>query len=255
MSKDLVIKIRWGGLGDHLFHSHLPRLAKQSYGYDHVYISTFSNYNHPNTKRLVWDLNPFVDGFVDIDHPKANFAAVPEGQNILDAVSSFYGLIGNHTFLQEPEIYYTPKVLPELASSVVCEFNHINSLGIPSLSSVLSYFSSNNVCIDHQIAPFNSSQSAKSFSPVASKSSTPGTLCPHKPAACLHLASISELRPNNLEELCDIIASCKKFFCVISGPATLAPSLQVSAQVLFVDGALNMFRHSQLNSYTNLTGY
>ncbi len=51
--KELLIKIRWGGLGDHLFHSHLPRLAKEVYGYDKVWVSQRSNYNHPNTKRLV----------------------------------------------------------------------------------------------------------------------------------------------------------------------------------------------------------
>uniref|UniRef100_UPI0026EAD847 hypothetical protein n=1 Tax=Helicobacter bilis TaxID=37372 RepID=UPI0026EAD847 len=28
MSKDLIIKVEYGGLGDHLFFSHIPRIAK-----------------------------------------------------------------------------------------------------------------------------------------------------------------------------------------------------------------------------------
>jgi len=30
MIKELVIKVPWGGLGDHLLHSHLPKIAKSS---------------------------------------------------------------------------------------------------------------------------------------------------------------------------------------------------------------------------------
>ena len=65
MLKTLVIEIRYPGLGDHLFHSHIPRIAKETGKYDAVYISSKSLFRHPDTKYIVWDLNPFVDGFID----------------------------------------------------------------------------------------------------------------------------------------------------------------------------------------------
>ena len=43
MSKDLIIKIEYGGLGDHLFFSHIPRIAKEMNSYDKVwYVGAFS---------------------------------------------------------------------------------------------------------------------------------------------------------------------------------------------------------------------
>ncbi|MCK4823535.1 hypothetical protein KA005_47730, partial [bacterium] len=40
--KTLVIQIPFGGLGDHLFRSHVPRIAKKTGQYDRVYISNHS---------------------------------------------------------------------------------------------------------------------------------------------------------------------------------------------------------------------
>ena len=63
--KILIIEIRKGGLGDHLFYSHLPRIAKQTKAFDKVYISNHSFFRHPDYKNLVWELNPFIDGFTN----------------------------------------------------------------------------------------------------------------------------------------------------------------------------------------------
>lgn len=65
MDKILIIEIPYLGLGDHLFHSHIPRIAKKIGKYDKVYISEFSHHRNPDNKRIVWELNPFVDGFIE----------------------------------------------------------------------------------------------------------------------------------------------------------------------------------------------
>src|SRR5262249_11671061 len=66
LPKDVfVIHVAWGGLGDHLFFSHLPRIAKEQ-GYREVYVATHSEFRHDDY-RWVWILNPFVDGFAEAE--------------------------------------------------------------------------------------------------------------------------------------------------------------------------------------------
>ena len=38
--KTLILSIQKGGLGDHLFYSHLPRIAKQYGGFNQVFFLT-----------------------------------------------------------------------------------------------------------------------------------------------------------------------------------------------------------------------
>ena len=54
MKKTLIIEIQKGGLGDHLFYSHLPRIAKQTYAFDVVLISNKSQFRNQDYKKLIW---------------------------------------------------------------------------------------------------------------------------------------------------------------------------------------------------------
>ena len=63
------------------------------------------------------------------------------------------------------------------------------------------------------------------------------------------IAGLIEIQADNLEYFCDIIFSCKAFYCLVSGPATLAAAIRKPA-VVFYDNSINsMFLHSKLNSY------
>jgi hypothetical protein len=70
MDKTLIIEIPYAGLGDHLFHSHIPRIAKEIGVYNKVYISEFSPFRSLDDKRIVWELNPHLDGFI-AEHGKS----------------------------------------------------------------------------------------------------------------------------------------------------------------------------------------
>ena len=218
--KTLTIKIYYGGLGDHLLHSHLPKLAKQKFEYDKVFISNYSNYNNPNTKMLVWEYNPFIDGFNNEDHDYPKFGSVPPGANILDGVSMFYGLDDGERY-REPEIYYRPRIIPEMLNAVVFEPNHSNAYGIPTIEQYEEYFKMNNINITHQMKLLHGS--TKSIR--------------------------TEITPSGLEELCDVIYSCKLLYCFTSGIATLSAALCKPTTVLFVDGINLMFHHSKLHTY------
>lgn len=222
--KELTLKIFYGGLGDHLTYSPLPRIAKQVYGYDKVYISNHSNYNNPATKKLVWEHNPFVDGFNNSDSDYPKFGSVPIDKNMLDVTADFFNLSSDARFL-EPEIYYKPKILYEYQNAIIFEPNTGNAYGIPTVDQVKSYFVNKNLTYQMK------------------------SLKGHYP----QLAKI--LTTRSLRHFCDIIFSCKRFYCFTSGVATLSAALGKSTTVLYANDVtpINpMFHHSKLHTYERL---
>lgn len=219
----LVLKIKWGGLGDHLLYSPLPRIAKEEYDYDKVFISNHSAYNNPNTKRLVWEYNPYVDGYSDEDGPYPQFGSVPEGKNLLDGVADFFGFGDGLERFREPEIYYKPKFIPEFKDAVIFEPNHTSTKGIPHSNLVRKYLQDKD--ITHQMKLLYSGDS---------------------------IHGLKIIDASELEYFCDIIHSCKTFYCFTSGVATLTAALRKPTTVMFVDGMLPMFHHSKLHTYIRL---
>jgi hypothetical protein len=223
--KTLTLKMQWGSLGDHLLHSPIPRLAKEVHGYDRVLISNLSNFYSPQTKQFVWGRNPYIDGFNDEDHEHPTFTILPEGMNILDAVVDFYGLPDDGLRFREPEIYYTPKEIPELYDAVIFEPNHNSPHGIPTTVQTEEYFEANNIEITYDMKPLNGNRFA-SGRPM--------------------------IEAETLEILSDVIHSCKAFYCYTSGVATLAAALGKPCTVLYVDGISSRFHHSKLHNYVRL---
>ena len=67
----LTIDLRYGGLGDQLVWSHIPRIAKDRTnkgggGYDKVYVRLHSPSRDAQYIKLIWESNPYVDGVVEI---------------------------------------------------------------------------------------------------------------------------------------------------------------------------------------------
>ena len=128
-SKNLVINIEYPGLGDHLFYSHLPRIAKETKKYDHVYVSQKSNFRNPDTKKLIWDMHPCVDG-VSNEKPKtiSHFTKLSHNMNLLDKIMLDFELDDGKRF-HEPEIHIKPKVIPFLKDKIVYDPNYISLVG------------------------------------------------------------------------------------------------------------------------------
>jgi len=223
--KEFVLKINWGGLGDHLLHSHLPRIVKQSGYYDKVYISNYSNYRSLEIKKFVWERNPFVDGFCDKDASCPQFGEVEEGINLLDKVMLFYKLDDNIRF-HKPEIYYEPKVVPSLKDATIFDPNFITPYGHPSGRAIEAYFKRENITITHQMKLLGKGNSSINCS--------------------------QEISSKSLEDFCDIINSCKYMYCLATGTAPLADAIDKPVTVLFVNGALPMFYYSCLHKYVNV---
>ena len=221
----LILEIRKGGLGDHLFYSHIPRIAKQTKSFDKVLISNLSIFRHPDNKRLIWEMNPYIDGFTmekGIYHAGENYQQLADG-NLLDRNMLLYGLDDGKRF-HEPELYFRPEIRPELKNTVLFDPNYISYTGdIAYGSTIQHWFEQNQIQIDAQMQVRGKRNLAISCSKL--------------------------IQSKNLEDFCSILISSKHIYCFTTGTATLAAALNKPVTVLYGTGHLAIYRHSKLHDY------
>ena len=224
--KILVLEIQRGGLGDHLFYSHIPRIAKETNAFDKVYISNRSIYRNMDYKKLIWELNPFLDGFTN-EKGVTKFPIKTEpNENLLDQLMLLYGLDDGKRF-HDPEIYYEPEKNDALKDKLIYDPNYVSYIGdLKNSIPIENWLKENNIQIDLQMK-------------ILSKH--------HLPIECLH-----SFQTPTIFEFCSAIISCKKLFCLTTGTATLAASLKVPATVFHGTGQPKMYHHSTLHQYINV---
>jgi hypothetical protein len=224
--KTLIISIQKGGLGDHLFYSHLPRIAKQYGGYKQVFISNQSIFRNPDTKKLVWDLNPYLDGFTN----EAGLFYFSENnqpnQNLLDQLMLAYGLDDNKRN-HEPEIYYKPKLVESLIDKAIYDPNYISYTGDIKYPTIIEkWFSQNQKGPDLQMKI------------LGGKS--------------IEINCQNRFATPDIFAFCDLLYSAKSMYCLSTGTGTLAAAMQKPVTVLHGNGLNPIYNHSQLHTYINL---
>lgn len=223
--KLFVIQVFYGGLGDHLFYSHLPRIAKEL-GFEKVFISNHSEFRSPEAKKLIWESNPYVDGFCNEKGYRApDFTKLGKNMNLLDKIMLDQGLDDGKRF-HEPEVYYKPKVRKELVGKNIYDPNYISNAGEINSKIVDSYLNKHNISVDYQMALRDNSISLK--------------------------RRVKALKASSLEDFCDIIVSCKRMYCLTTGTATLAAALGKKATILYGEGVGKIFHHSKKHKYVKL---
>lgn len=221
----LVLEIKYGGLGDHLFYSHIPRIAKTSGSYQRVMLSDQSQFRHPDYRKLVWECNPYFDGFTEENGVYPEFATVPSGENLLDRIMLSLGLDDGLRW-HEPELYYQTKQVPKLYDLAIYDPNYVSYVGDFCSSDLYRYLGRKRIHLDAKMK-------LREFyvdAPVAD----------------------GIIDTPNLEDFCDLIVSCGNFYCLSSGAATLAAALGKSAVVFWGDGQNPMFHHSRLHRYIKI---
>ncbi len=224
--KTLILEIQNGGLGDHLFYSHLPRIAKETKAYEKVLISNHSRFRNDDYKKLVWDSNPYIDGFTN----KKGIFHLPdeieEGENLLDSIMLQYQLDDGKRF-HEPEVYYHPPVNNIFHDKIIYDPNYISYTGDLSGSQLIeNWFVNNKVEVSLQMKKLN-----------------------HR---YLEIEGIQTCETASLLDFCSLIVSCKRMYCLTTGTATLAAALGVSVTVFYGSGHLRKYRHSALHQYVAL---
>jgi len=223
----LIIQINKGGLGDHLFFSHLPRIAKQTGKFTKVLFSKQSFCRHPHTMQLVWESNTWLDGFTEDSGTYFFPAEIALGTNLLDAIMLGYGLDDGQRF-HEPEIYYTPKLIESLNEAIIYDPNYISYTGnLTSGKNIQQWFTESNIHVDFQMKSLGGR---------------------YLPISNAH----QELATADLFELCNVLVSCKRMYCLTTGTATLAAALGKSVTVFYGTGHDPLYRHSKLHSYQHV---
>ncbi len=224
--KTLILEIKNGGLGDHLFWSHIPRIAKETRTYEKVLLSNQSNFRNKNYKKLIWELNPFVDGFTDEPGISIGDIFPVEGTNLLDMVMLAVGLDDGIRY-HEPEIYYQPKNIEFLNEATVYDPNYISNAGFVTGPKVARYFKKNTIHVTHQMI-------------VREKHALP------------ILDFESFLASPDFWDFIDVVYSAKTVYCLVTGTPTLAAALKKKVCVFYTKDQHPMFRHSKLHTYIEL---
>lgn len=230
------MQVRFGGLGDSLFQSHIPRLAKASGKYDRVLISDLSPFRDPSYRRLVWELNPYVDGFtpdpgLTLDDAlilkglKLDLSVFPPGANFLDLISAAYD-VSTGNLGQEPEIYYVPRTIDLYKGLTIFDPNWVSNIGAIDTAKIEKYFKDHGVTVDRQ------------FSPRAKALTLSGP--------------IGFIPTYSIEEFCDIIHSAGRIYTLVTGTPTLASAIRKPCTVFFDSQVGPLFLHSGLNKYVRL---
>ena len=249
VKKQILLQIGYGGLGDNLFLSHIPQIAKETSDVCRVFVSTRSVFRDDAYKQLIWESNPYVDGFVDepgfeivgphaqrvrgslLDHYllklglNNRISYLEPGCNLLDQYMLALGLDDGLRF-HEPKIYQEIPRKTEYENTILYDPNYITHVGAISAEAVSEFFKREGVQVNAQMQPYGNS---------------------------IQLPEITHrISTASIVDFCSLIVSCKALYCLMSGTATLAAALGKGCTVLYGDGANKMYHHSRLHRYVQV---
>jgi hypothetical protein len=208
-----VFQVEYGGLGDHLFYSPLPRLLKEYGMADRVYLSSQSTFRGPETYKVVWQANPYLDGISDdppvhSPQPKSrvnkavNIAMASHGIDLPDEIS--------------PELY-----LPKICSKAYAN-KHFIDLNYTSYVGAFTLFDAMEILDQH-----------------------PDYLLVNPSKHLLRFCKNDWIRTKSLEDYASLINSSLSFTALASGGATLALALGRPSTVYYGFGQNQIFHHSK----------
>lgn len=226
--KTLILEIPYGGLGDHLFHSPIPRIAKEHYNFDKVFISNKSISRHPDNLKLTWEYNPYVDGYTDEPGIKLSIEQITAKEfglygNLLDHLVKQIWPDFQEQFL-EPEIYYQPKFRKEFEQAIF-DPNYLSWVGEIEKKSMMNYLAKKKIKLD-AIMKIRTDK-----------------------ALYIPNSTTTFVETPTLEDFCDLIYSAEAVYCLTSGTATIAAGLNKAATVFYGENQSHWFRHSKLHNY------
>lgn len=203
-----IIRPWFGGLGDSLQHSWMPRRFKEM-GY-RVFLSAQTPFRNPDIKKLVWDLNPHLSG-VDYDQPNCGDLG-----GHLQYTNWQEGFIGNWQkvhglhppYDKYPEIYYEPKLVEWLKDVTLVDFSCVSLWDDYVKKDMAQYFPE-----DAMMMEFAKSTNETDDRFFQFKGGHKGYYT------------------YNIFQYADAIYSCKKFMCLFAGGAVLASALQKYRQL------------------------
>jgi len=221
-SDTLIIQLPNGydGLGDNLVFSHIPRIAKEVGGFNHVLISNQNKYKGSGYAEIVWETNPYVDGFTDLPGTYSSIQMnrvmdkwnnIQPELNLMDSIMLLHDIDDGkrgHT----PECYYKPEMIKDLKDSVVLDAGSKTiDLSLIDPKRFIALLEENGISVDYVITTNASSKS-------------------------IDVPNIKEICPSSIKEWANIMYSAKKYVCFNSGGYWLSSALGIRACHIWIEG-------------------
>jgi ADP-heptose:LPS heptosyltransferase len=219
LKQELVLNVQFGGLGDNLFLSPVPRLYKEKYPNGKFYISNNSKFRSSQIKEIIWEMNPYIDGFISDNGLIPKYGNGKAKMNILTQLA--YSLEIDIDYNLEPEIYYKPTVITSFINKTFVDLNYTSFVGSFSKKKII------NLLKDEK-----------------------NIVLVNPPDWALNIGD--SINSGTLKNYIDLIHSSKKFICFTSGGATLAAAINKPSICLYGYGQNSIFHHSYLHDYIDV---
>ena len=231
MSKKTILNLDvWGGLGDNLQVSTIPRRFFEKFGYNGVYISNSTPWRNDEIKKLVWDNNPYIAGYTDKKAINIADSGLIRYDGITHWIANMEKIYGfDAPYGKVPEIYYSfndndtfnvkNKIIVDITSS-----NENNTMDkLYHRQKMKTYFDR----LEDQITivKFNNLKDNKTFTDYTKE-------IINKP--------VEYIEVNNINDYCEIIRNCKKYICSFSGNHCLAASIRDNLTCFAPEAYYNM---------------
>lgn len=209
---EYVFHVEYGGLGDHLFYSPLPRLLKEQGIADKVYLSTASRFRSTETYDLVWNTNPYLDGRSDAPTTKTK-SLIPSVNKITNVAIAEHGIDLKHEL--NPEIYLPDQIEERYAGNHYIDFNYTSYTGAFTTLDALEILRK-----DPQLVVVNPSKKLSRY------------------------IKNQRVITTSLWDYALLIKSAGSFAALASGGATLSLALGRPCTMYYAYGHNQVFRHS-----------
>ncbi len=229
--KPFIVCFEYGGLGDHLVWSSIPKLVYEKYGIK-MGISKFSEFRNSGIYDFVWKNNPYT--YPSDEKGEKYNCTNYGGENYSEIYQALFGVKGELF-----DLYYAPQIRPEARNKTVCDFTFV-SAGAQGYdkkkfrNAMVSYLKDQE---DELILICREENGLITF--------------------VKENMGLEVIHYNSIEELADLLCSAERRILVASGARCLAAAYEQPSTIIytktmnsiarFFPGSL---RHSVLSCYT-----
>lgn len=114
-----IVRFEYGGLGDHLVWSGIPKLVYEKYGVK-MGISKSSKFRNGGIYDFVWKDNPYV--YLSDEKGKVYACTNYGAETYNEIYQKLFGVEGELF-----DLYYTPKERPEVKNKTVCDLTFVSA--------------------------------------------------------------------------------------------------------------------------------
>jgi|10_taG_2_1085330.scaffolds.fasta_scaffold01105_2 ADP-heptose:LPS heptosyltransferase len=208
--KNPVLYQPWGGLGDNLQFSTLPRRFAELGNGANFSISNKNVYRNDEIKKMVWDANPFISDTMSSMRPNCGSMApekVPyDTRNIIEWNEARHGFEPKNSL---PEIHFEPQQMPGLNNVIVLDLGAQTTYQHARYTLPILVENINNILKEHDGDRVVLVKSKYNKSPIDK-----------------FYADLDTLTVRDIFHYASIVKNCKRFICVYSGSTVLASCLR-----------------------------